>query len=95
MEKIKQISVQEYEDFLNDERKNYIAMTFDGEIVCRCTGREARHIQMRSGGCIRNHSESYEDLKQAYRDTYSTFHTKKETEKEMLGFDEAVKRFLK
>jgi len=91
MEKIKQISVQEHEAFLNDESKDYIVMTFDGEIVTHCNGREARHIQMRSGGCIRNHSESYEDLKQAYRDTYSTFHSEEETEKEMLGFDEAVK----
>ena len=49
---------------------------------------------MRSGGCIRNHSESFEDIKEAYRDTYSTFHSEEETEIEMSDYDEKISKDL-
>jgi hypothetical protein len=65
-----------------------IAITFGGAIHLGLTPDEARGYQRRSGGCIRSMNESPEDLRNAYRETYSTFHTPEEVEAQMTLYVE-------
>jgi hypothetical protein len=88
----KEITAKEYDEILNDTNRDYIAITFDGHIYLHCTGHEARMIQTKSGGCIRNHQESLEDLRKAFKDTISTFpENAEDVEKHMKDFDEFFK----
>lgn len=92
MEKKKEMTNKEYDEMLEDTNRDYIAMTFDGRIYLHCTGWEARKVQMRSGGCIRNHQEPVEDLRKAFEDTVSTFPENAENvAQHMKDFDEFFK----
>lgn len=72
------------------EKNNYMAITFSGDVYLHCPKEFAISIQRRSGGCIRQHDEPIEDLKEAYIKTVSTFHTMVEVNEHLPSFMEAI-----